>query len=147
MDLPDNIYDQVEELSAAGNDLYDQSEYPAAVGKWTAALELLPEPKSDWQAFTWLSASIGDAHYQNDNLDGARQALFDALNGPGGVDNPFVHYRLGQSEIRLGNEDNGIRHLLKAYMLDGERIFSNDEDGAAYLQKLADRGLVAKADT
>ena len=142
MELPSEIYDQIEALSAEGSDLFDQSDYPAAVDKWSAALALLPEAKTEWDAFTWLSASIGDAHYALGNFEDARHALFDALNGPGGTENPFAHYRLGQTEIKIGNEDNGVKHLLEAYMLDGEEIFLGEDDGVTFLQKLKDRKLV-----
>ena len=142
MELPESVYERVEELSAEGSDLFDDTEFSAATAKWSEALDLLPEPKSDWESYTWLSASIGDGYYQLTDLNAARQAFFDALNGPDGQENPFVHYRLGQCEIRLGNEESGISHLLKAYMLDGEEIFSGESDGQSYLQRLKDKALI-----
>ena len=142
MELPENLYTTIEELSAAGSDLADATEFASAITKWSEALELLPEPKPDWDAYTWLSASIGDAQYQLGELEAARHSFFDALNGPDGQGNPFTHYRLGQCEIRLGNEASGVSHLLQAYMLDGEAIFSIEEDGISYLQKLKDKALI-----
>lgn len=142
MELPDDIYNQVEDLSAEGSDLFDQSRLDEAIQKWSSALNLLPTPQADWGAYTWLSASIGDAQYQMNQLDAARHSFLDALNGPDGLDNPFIHYRLGQILIRLGEEEKGIQSLLKAYMLDGEQIFSADPDGASYLQKLRDKNLI-----
>ena len=142
MELPESVYDTVEELSANGSDLFDEGEFSEAITQWSEALDLLPEPKSDWEAYTWLSASIGDGYYQLANVDAARQAFFDALNGPGGQDTPFVHYRLGQCEVRLGHEDAGISHLLKAYMLDGQEIFTGEADGLSFLQRLKNKGLI-----
>ncbi len=142
MELPDNIYEQVEELSAEGNDLFDQARFSEAIRKWSSALELLPEPRAEWEAYTWLSASIGDAQYQLGQLEAARHSFFDALNGPDGQGNPFVHYRLGQCEVRIGNEESGISHLLQAYMLDGEEVFFGEKDGMMYLQKLKDKALI-----
>ena len=46
MELPSDIYGQLEELSNAGNDLVDDENYSLAIGKWMEALTLLPEPKS-----------------------------------------------------------------------------------------------------
>lgn len=142
MELPKTVSNKVDDLSSQGNDLCDESKYAQAIEKWRAAIELLPEPRVDWEAYTWLSASIGDAQYQAGQLDAARNSFYDALNGPGGQENPFIHYRLGQSLIRLKEEDRGIESLLKAYMLDGEEIFSADDEGAKYLQKLRDRKLI-----
>jgi tetratricopeptide (TPR) repeat protein len=140
MELSSVIYGQLEELSNAGNALFDDENYALAIGKWMEALTLLPEPQSDWEAYTWLSASIGDAYYQLEKFEEARHALFNALNGPDGQSNPFIHYRLGQCNHRLGIQS--IEHLLQAYMLDGEDIFKMDEEGVIFLQKLKDRGLI-----
>lgn len=142
MGLPKNIQDEVDALSEQGNVLCDASKFDEAIQRWRAAIELLPEPRVDWEAYTWLSASIGDAQYQLEEFDAARQSFFDALNGPGGQENPFVHYRLGQSQVRLGDEEHGVSSLLKAYMLDGEEIFDEDDEGANYLQMLRDRKLI-----
>ena len=142
MELPKTVSNKVDDLSSQGNDLCDESKFAQAIEKWRAAIELLPEPRVDWEAYTWLSASIGDAQYQAGQLDAARNSFYDALNGPGGQENPFIHYRLGQSLIRLKEDDRGVESLLKAYMLDGEEIFSADDEGAKYLQKLRDRKLI-----
>ncbi|HCF2456947.1 TPA: tetratricopeptide repeat protein [Pseudomonas aeruginosa] len=64
MELPDKICDEVDALSTEGNDLMDDEHFDAAIEKWTQALELLPDPKTDWEAYMWLSASIGDAQFQ-----------------------------------------------------------------------------------
>lgn len=145
MSLAQRIFDQVEMLSGEGSDLADEGDHQGAIKKWSAAMDLLPEPKSSWDAYPWLSASLGDAYYQLNRLPEAREALFDALNGPDGQQNPFVHYRLGQTEVALGNMDSAVAHLLEAYMLDGEEIFLEDEEGggAKYLQMLKDRRLVS----
>ncbi|WP_175963899.1 tetratricopeptide repeat protein [Burkholderia pyrrocinia] len=140
--LPKKIQDELDALSEQGNVLCDASKFDEAIQRWSAALELLPEPRVDWEAYTWLSASIGDAQYQLEEFDAARQSFFDALNGPGGQENPFVHYRLGQSQVRLGDEEQGVASLLKAYMLDGDEIFDEDGEGEKYLQMLRDRKLV-----
>jgi tetratricopeptide (TPR) repeat protein len=142
MDLPADICDEIDDLAAQGDDLCDESKFEKAIEKWSAAMALLPEPRVDWEAYTWLSASIGDAQYQLGQLDAARHSFYDALNGPDGPGNPFVHYRLGQILIKLADEDRGTQSLLKAYMLDGNAVFSADPDGLIYLQKLRDTKLI-----
>ncbi|HBO2318235.1 TPA: tetratricopeptide repeat protein [Pseudomonas aeruginosa] len=142
MELPDKIYDEVDALSTKGNDLMDDEHFDAAIEKWTQALGLLPAPKTDWEAYMWLSASIGDAQFQQHRYELARDAFMDALNAPGGVENPFVHYRLGQCQVKLGNEALAVESLLKAYMLDGEEIFLAEDDGVVFLKMLQDRKLV-----
>lgn len=142
MNLPQHLGDQIDLLASEGNDLLDEDNFDAAIEKWTRALALLPEPKADWGAFMWLSASLGEAHYQQSHYEQARGHFLDALNAPGGIDNPFVHYRLGQCHWMLGQEALAMEELLKAYMLEGEAIFTMEEGGMAFLQILRDRRLI-----
>lgn len=142
-ELPDDIYEQIEALSEEGNDLSDDEDPAGAEAVWRQAIDLLPEPRVDWEAYTWLSASIGEACYQQGNYEDAKDSLFDALNGPGGPDNPFVHYMLGKSLLKLDEQERGVDELMRAYMLDGVDIFDSDEaEGAEILQVLQERGLV-----
>jgi tetratricopeptide (TPR) repeat protein len=142
MDLPEDIFASVSELSEEGNDLSESGEFRAAIEKWRRALELLPEPTNQWEAATWLHASIGDAHYQLNEHAEAIESLYDALNCPDGHCNPFVHYMLGKSLVNVGDA-KGRDQLLRAYMLDGEEIFLSDEDeGQSCLQLLSDAKLI-----
>jgi tetratricopeptide (TPR) repeat protein len=141
MTLSPEVSSRLDALAEEGNALSDSGKRDSAIGKWNQALNLIPEPKTDWEATTWLYASIGDAYYAQRKFADASAALFDALNCPGGLSNPFIHYRLGQSQIRLGSEDKGIEHLLRAYMLDGANVFSSDPEGAEFLALLRKRNL------
>jgi tetratricopeptide (TPR) repeat protein len=142
MELTPALHNKIEELSEGGNALLENGDWQAAVAKWNQALDLVPEPKSDWEAATWLYGSIGDAYFEGHDLDSAKEAFFDALNCPGGTENPFIHYRLGQILVELGESERGINELLQAYMIDGEDIFSGDDDGGGYLQLLRDAKLI-----
>ena len=144
MELPETLYEQVETLSEKGSELFDEGQFAQAIEQWSQAQELLPEPKSDWDAYTWLNTSIGDAHFQLGEFALARQSLFDALNGPDGQASPFVHYRLGQTEVKLQNTESAKSHLLQAYMLDGEAIFLVEPDGITYLEVLRQANLITK---
>jgi len=141
MELPQPIYDEITTLSDEGNSLSDDGSFDRAISKWTAALDLVPEPKSNWEASTWLYASIGDARYQQASFDLARSAFLDAMNCPGAETNAFIQYRLGQCEWKLGNEKNAIDRLLRAYMLDGENIFEGEPEGHTFLSLLRQRRL------
>jgi tetratricopeptide (TPR) repeat protein len=140
MKLPAAVADRIDQLSERGNVLLEKRDWQGATALWQQALALLPEPKSQWEAWTWLNASIGDAFRTGRALVDAKAALFDALNGPDGHTNPFILLRLGQTLVDLGDTERGIEYLLRAYMLDGEEVF--EEDGARYLKMLRDRTLI-----
>jgi tetratricopeptide (TPR) repeat protein len=140
--LPETIYNRITDLSEEGSHLSESGDHLGAIAKWTQALKLVPEPKTGWEASTWLYASIADGCYQLRRYEDARASCFDALNCPAGVANPFIHYRLGQCEERMGNRDGAVDHLLQAYMLDGENIFTSDPDGLQFLSILKERRLI-----
>ena len=142
IELPDEIYEQIEALSEAGNECSDEEDHEGAIGNWQQALSLLPEPHQDWEAATWLYASLGDAYCQSGQYELSKDASFNALNCPDGQDNPFIYYTLGKALLRLDDEQ-AVDALLRAYMLDGTDIFDTDgEEGEECLQVLADRGLL-----
>ena len=145
MELAPQLYEKIESLSEEGGLHFDDGDYEAAIERWTRALECVPPPKDDWEATHWLCASIGDAYYQQSRFDLAREFLLDALNAPGGESSPFVFYRLGQSEARLGHAEAATDYLLRAYMLDGTDIFEADPEGAHYLKMLEEQGLLPNA--
>ena len=141
MNLPDSVYDEIERLSEKGNALLDGGKCDAAIGEWEEALSLVPEPRSDWEASTWLYSSIGDACFQKGDYYKAKEAFFDALNCPGGISNPFIHYMLGKTLIKL-NDESGMPSLLKAYLLNGLEIFELDEEGGEHLNLLKKKNLI-----
>ncbi|MBO1903122.1 tetratricopeptide repeat protein [Leucobacter weissii] len=139
-ELPDDIYDRIIALSEQGNELADEDEYERAEAVWAGALTLLPEPAVEWEPYTWLWASIGDVRYLTDDTAGATEAFFNALNGPGGVENPWIHYMLGKSLVSADRADRAADELMRAYMLDDD-LFHNDEDeGERMLKILRDAG-------
>ena len=142
MQLSEKTYAAIDSLSQQGNTLMDDDKFDAAIEKWSQALDLLPKPSVEWEAFMWLSASIGDAQFQKKKYLLAASSLQDALNAPGGIENPFIHYRLGQCQLALGNSTAGLESLLKAYMLDGKDIFLADAGGAELLNILKDQKLI-----
>ena len=128
IELSDELYEQIEELSEQGNDLVDEDDFEGALEKFQCALDLLPEPKAQWEAALWLYASMGDMYLFTEDFEAAKENFFNALNCPDGQESGFVHLRLGESLLELGEEDKAVDHLLKAYMLEGPEIFSEEEE-------------------
>ena len=140
MELDDSIYREIAALSQEGNASMDDAQYPEAIATFEKALALVPSPKSEWEAATWLYASLGDAFYMLQDYAGASDHFFDALNCPAGLGNPFIHLRLGECLYRMGNHAGAEEHLMRAFMLEGEGIFENEP--AEYLEFLRERALL-----
>lgn len=124
-DLTDDIYAEVQRLCAAGDALAKDSKFSDAIPLYWAAWDHLPKPKSDWQAATWVLAAIGDANFLSGDFIAGRDNLSHAMRCPGAIGNPFLHLRLGQCQLELGEQERAADELLRAYMAAGSEIFKD----------------------
>jgi hypothetical protein len=123
-------------LCKQGDDFADKVNYQAALDQYWAAWDLLPDPKIDWEAATWILGAIGDANFLSGDFTAVRDNLATAMHCPNAIGNPFFHLRLGQCHFELGNMDRAADELARAYMGAGDDIF---EDGEKYLAFLKTR--------
>lgn len=127
-DLPDDTYDEVQRLCESGDQLAKAGRYADALDTYWSAFELLPPPSEKWDAATWILAAIGDANFLGGDFEDGRDNLSTAMHCPDAIGNPFLHLRLGQCQLEVGNFDRAADELARAYMGAGEGIFQS-EDG------------------
>jgi tetratricopeptide (TPR) repeat protein len=132
--LDDAVHHRITVLSEEGSALADDGDYAGALKKYWEAFALLPEPKNEWEAATWLLGSIGDANFLAGDFNAGRDNLSMAMTCPDAIGNPFLHLRLGQCHFELGALDKAADELVRAYMGAGKEIF--DEDDAKYFDFL-----------
>lgn len=126
LELPAEVHEKIAELSASGDALAEARDWTGAISKYNDAWKIIPEPKNEWEASTWVLAAIADACFFAEYFDSALDALRYALHCPGGVANPFLHLRFGQCAFEKSYMDEAVEHLAKAYMLVGAEIFRTD---------------------
>ena len=133
--LSEEIQDSLEELCDQGNEAMDEGEFREAIGFFEQALRILPEPAEEWEPYGWLQAALGDAYYGMEHYSLAMDYFHRAYTfaGPDDV-SPFVLLRLGQCYRRAGDTVNATEYLLRAYMLAGEDIFTDEEQDFAFLK-------------
>lgn len=124
-ELEDGVYAMIQSLCAEGDALAEEEKYPEALEQYWAAWDLLPEPKIDWDAATWILAAVGDANFLSGDFEEGRDNLSNAMHCPNAIGNPFLHLRLGQCQFELGNLDRAADELARAYMGLGSDIFAN----------------------
>ena len=124
--LPDKTLKQIQKLSREGDALAETQEFPDALKKYWAAWDLLPEPRIEHEAATWLLTAIGDSNFRSGEIVEARDHLSNAMHCPGAIGNPFIHLRLGQCQLDLGDEKRAVDELTRAYMAEGEKIFEGE---------------------
>ncbi len=125
--LNDSIHAKVTELCRRGDDLMTSKDIQGALREYHEAWILLPEPKEDWEAATWILSAIGDAHFQANDFKHAASAFSNAVRCPDGLGNPFIHLRLGESQFEMGNMEKAKDELTRAYMGGGRELFENED--------------------
>jgi hypothetical protein len=140
-ELDDSTYARITEFAQQGDELASQGSYRDAINVYNRGWKLLPEPKSDWSAATWLLAAIADAAYLGGFLTTARQALDDVMYCPDAIGNPFLHLRRGEVLFDQGELDAAADELVRAYMGAGSEIF--EREPAKYLNFLKTRAVIA----
>ncbi|WP_159022091.1 hypothetical protein [Formosa sp. L2A11] len=136
-ELDDKTYLDIQDLCEKGDSLVDQENFSLAIENYWKAFDLVPEPKTDWDAVTWILTAIGDANFIGNDFQAGVDNLSTAMHCPGGIDNPFIHMRLGQCQFEVGNLDRAADELTRAFAIEGDEIFS--EDDPKYLEFLKTR--------
>lgn len=78
--LDDAIYSKIQDLCAQGDELAKASDFPSALEKYWAAWDLVPEPKTEWEAATWILAAVGDANFLGGDFAAGRDNLSNATS-------------------------------------------------------------------
>src|SRR5262245_48365933 len=133
-ELSDEVHDRIEALCKKGDALAESGKFSAALKQYWAAWDLLPEPRTQWEAATWLLGAIGDANFLSGDFAAGRDNLSMAMHCPDAIGNPFLHLRLGQCQFELGNLDRAADELTRAYMGGGAEIFDDAEKYFAFLK-------------
>jgi tetratricopeptide (TPR) repeat protein len=126
-ELPEVIHSEIQRLSAEGDALAKERRYSEAIPVYWQAWDLLPEPKTEWEAATWLLAAIGDANFLGRDFTAGKDNLATAMHCPNAIGNPFLHLRLGQCQFELGVLDRAADELMRAYMGAGAEIFEGQD--------------------
>jgi len=126
LELSPVLHERIVELSASGDAFAKVRDWEGAISKYRDAWKIIPEPKNDWEASTWVLAAIADACFFAKYFQSGLDALRYAMTCPGGFGNPFLHLRLGQCAFEKNHTDEAAEHLARAYMLEGLKIFGSD---------------------
>lgn len=134
--LSEQEHAEVYRLCERGDEDADGGDFAQALSCYWAAWDLLPEPKLANEAATWVLAAVGDANFLGGDYIAGRDNLGTVMHCPGGLGNPFLHFRLGQCHYELGQLDEARDELTRAYRAGGAHLFA-DED-PKYLALIAE---------
>lgn len=138
-ELDPELYASITTYCQQGDALARSKDYKSAIALYNQAWTLIPDPKNNWGASTWVLAAIADASFLGGYKTSAMKALSYAMTCPDAIGNPFLHLRYGQVLLDKNEEDAAADELMRAYMGGGEEIFAT-EDGR-YLNFLKTRAM------
>ena len=127
LELTDQIHGEIKRLCTVGDRLAKRDELGPALTAYGEAFDLVPEPKTDWHASTWILAAIGDANFLGHDFTAGRDNLSFAMRCPDAIGNPFLHLRLGQCQFELAALDRAADELARAYMGGGSELFTQED--------------------
>ena len=127
MEMDDTLYKRITSLTDVGNDFFAHEDFEKAILNFKEALKLIPEPVDEWQTTLWLYTSIGDCYFLLGDDISALEYFQNAYNCPGANTNPFILLRLGESYFEMSNFPAAGEFLTRAYMLEGLKIFEEEE--------------------
>lgn len=132
--LSDDVAGSVFRLCCEGDDFLEEETRSVvddaviqALECYTCAQRLLPPPITRWVEAAQVFAGLGNAHFFAQSYADAIAAFKTALETPGGSDCNFVHIRLAQCYLELGNEAEASREFRAGFESSGILMFE-DED-------------------
>ncbi|HSZ26195.1 MAG TPA: hypothetical protein VK766_10765 [Cytophagaceae bacterium] len=144
--LEDKIHVEIEKICDRGDEFAQLGDYPSALENYWKAYDLLPEPKEEWVAGTWILAAIGDTNFLNKDYQAGIDNISTAAKYfPNVADNPFLHLRLGQCEFELGNYEKASDEFMKTFSLEGEELFLNED--SKYFELLKSKLVLEEEET
>lgn len=125
--LDEHIVATVTALCERGDDDVENGLYEAAIEKYEEALTLIPRPLYAWAVTTWILTAIAEARHLQKDWARAKESIMEAFRCEGAIGNPFLHLRLGQAEIALGNKGRGVEELIRAHERGGDDVFDGED--------------------
>lgn len=124
--LPKDLAKIIDGLCRNGDELAGVDQFEDAILRYQSAWDVLPEPKNQWPAATWILLAIGDAQFNLKQYETAANTLLDAVDFPDGDGNSFLFLRLGQCFLEQGNVDDAAEAFEEAYRRGGEELFLDE---------------------
>ncbi|WP_375769537.1 tetratricopeptide repeat protein [Archangium gephyra] len=125
--MDDARLERIAELCVTGEALARQRELAPALLKFREALALIPRPVEEHDVSPRVLTALGDTCFQLGRFSEGRHALLGAARSSGGLGTPFIHLRLGQCELELGNPERAAEELARALKLGGEVLFEGND--------------------
>jgi tetratricopeptide (TPR) repeat protein len=135
--LPPQLLDDIQARIDQGDEFLNADDFPQALELYGQALSLIPEPRYQYEIALPAFTALGEALFFSGRYPDALSAFREAAKSPGGIENPLVHLRMGETYYELGDFERAADALTRAYMLEGRTLFDGEDE--KYFSFLASR--------
>lgn len=127
-ELSDELYDSIIQELEQGDDASEGGFLKSALKHYENALTQIPIPKTDWEIALHVYTALGDCCFDLEDYPSANYHYNKALLCPDGIENGYIWLGLGQSFCELGEIEKARDALMRAYMLEGQDIFEDEDE-------------------
>ena len=123
MELNDQVYDRIVRLCNEGDTFVEKGKDDKAIESYIICSGF-GSVTEDRLGNKYMDLySIRRYLFLNREYEKAKSNLYNARNCPDGISNPFILLRLGESLFECGELDKAREYLLRAYILEGYKLF------------------------
>ncbi len=123
------------ELLNEGDKLFRDKKFFEAIEIYKQAEELL-SGEDDISTYSDVKIAIGDALYHVLEYRLALDYFINAFDNEAYYDNPYLNLRVGQCYFNLGDNGRAKFYIKKAYELDGDLLFENEQEALNLIKGL-----------
>lgn len=126
-DLNPTLKEQVVALCNKALEAQEEERYHASNRDLQKMYELLPEPKSEWKAYTWLISNMADNHFEQEEYAEGFKMFSEVFKlDTTATDNAYLCLRRGQCALEIKNQDVASELLARAFQLEGKELFEDE---------------------
>jgi tetratricopeptide (TPR) repeat protein len=126
--LSDEISEKIDKLAIEGNAIFEEEKYVKAIDVFQEGLNLIPEPKENYEASLWFLVGIGEAYWFLDEYENSLSYWDQSLNVVTGNENIFVRFRKAQVLFELNRFKDAFLEFQTYAQLDKKQVFFLDEE-------------------
>lgn len=131
--IDDATHDRVMRLMDEGDDLADDDSPAQAASKYIEGLDLLPDPKTQWEHALMLYTALADACLTLGEPKAAEKSARYAMQSQNGLGNGYVWLRLGDALREQNRDKEALEAYTSAYMVEGDELFEGEDEALAML--------------
>lgn len=120
--LESRVEKPVMQLVTKAERLAPRGQMGEAIRALHEAWALLPEPRKEQRLAVTVAGGLGDLYCESGDFAKVLEWTQCALECHSGLENPYVHLRLGQALVELGRREAGVDEIVKAHTLGGRKV-------------------------